>query len=178
MTKYFPTITQYEVPSQGVTQVVKSLREDGDRGNEGVLFFAGTVGDATTRVTTILLPVGTGVVKEPLFCRVSEEVMNAIAARMDPPFTVLLMQIHTHRAFPRHSPTDDMYCFKSPGFVSVVIDNFAVDEPPNPFRWAFHECDSNGRFRLWAPREVRRRVVLVESEIKLVEVNAHGPRAT
>jgi hypothetical protein len=160
MGSHFPKIDRFVFTASLVREVVECLRIDGSQGNEGILFLAGSLGpDRIATVDAVLVPVGRGVVKRPLHCSISAETMNALGKALGRPEAVLLMQVHTHKCFPTHSPTDDSYAFKSQGFVSVVIDHFAVEDPPDPIDWKYHECDERGSFRIWPDSEVRRRIL-------------------
>jgi hypothetical protein len=58
-----------------------------------------------------------------------------------------------------------------------VVNRFAADDPPDPYSWAFHECDSAGRFRRWPLGETHARISFLHAPVRTVEVNADGPAA-
>jgi hypothetical protein len=141
-------------------RVVDTLREEGAGQVESIVFFAGTLeqATATSRVTHLLVPKGPGVFKHAYHIRVSDRIIARLCNFVDPPHRVLLGQVHTHKEEAFHSLTDDANSLDTPGYLSIVIPRFAVAAPSAWRDWAFHECVAPGTFRLWAPAEVEQRI--------------------
>lgn len=58
-----------------------------------------------------------------------------------------IAQVHTHPGpFVDHSPTDDEFVLvPSPGFVSIVVPEFATSD--DPADWGVHVLEASGRWR-------------------------------
>lgn len=154
---YFPPIKVYELAPGLLEQTLRILQLEGWGETESLLFWAGRVSGDHAQVTDIIVPKGEGVEKHRLYVRLSEEAMVKVAELIDPPSRILLAQVHTHGGKAFHSATDDFYGFRSPGFISVVIENNAVAVSPRIEGWAVFECIDGDGFRSLPPVEIKSR---------------------
>ncbi|MCR4403006.1 MAG: hypothetical protein NUW12_09560 [Firmicutes bacterium] len=154
---YFPLINSYDLPFNLLPETVRVLRDEGAGKTESLVFWAGRVLRDRAELSTIIVPKGSGVQKHPQYVRISDAAMLRVAELLNPPDRVLLAQVHTHRRAAFHSPTDDSYGFRSPGFISIVIGNYAADAVPAIDTWAAWECTDGVRFRELLPAELSAR---------------------
>ncbi len=157
---YFSPIQRIVLPGRLFEETVQRLREEGNFKVESIVFWIGSVDDASATVTQVAVPRGPGVSKHPMQIRVSENMIAALCDLLDPPRAVLLGQVHTHMYEAFHSPTDDRYSLDTVGYLSLVIPDFGRGEPSRWQEWAFHECEGPQRFRRLKVEEVRERFVV------------------
>jgi hypothetical protein len=161
----FPIIQAFHLPLNLMDATVAVLREEGGRKVESLVFWAGRVSRHEARVTRILVPRGPGVLKHPFHIQVSDRIIAALCDFIDPPEVVLLGQVHTHKHRAFHSWSDDANSLDTPGYLSVVVPDFARNDASSWETWSFHECIKSRTFRRLSLREVKRRM--------LVEPRAH-----
>ncbi len=154
---YFPAIDVYQVGPTLLAETLRVLQEEGQNREEALVFWAGRLAESQAEIYTIVVPKGSGVIKHPLFVRLTDEAMARVAGLVEPPRLVLMAQIHTHRGEAFHSDTDDFYGFRSPGFISAVIGNYGMGVLAAMEAWAVFECLNGGHFRRLTPTEVSRR---------------------
>lgn len=158
--KYFPAIESYILPATLPEMTVQVLRAEGNLRVESLVFWAGYVNGSTAVVTQIFIPKGDGVFQHRLQHRIDERIIAAIGELLDPPQLVLLGQVHTHEHDAFHSPADDKFSLDTPGFLSVVIPDFASGESSAWQHWAFYECVASGTFRELPSDEIRKKFTL------------------
>jgi hypothetical protein len=154
---YFPVIDVYEIGPTLLGETLRVLQKEGKNREESLVFWAGRLAESQAEIHTIVVPKGSGVIKHPLFVRLTDEAMARVAGLVEPPRLVLMAQIHTHRGSAFHSDTDDFYGFRSPGFISAVIGNYGVGVPAAMEAWAVFECLNGGHFRELTPTQVSNR---------------------
>ena len=145
--KYFQAIDTFTLPAALLDETLAALRAEGQLRVESLVFWAGSVQNGAATVTHVVVPKGDGVFKHPLQVRIDENVLAAVCDLVDPPRLLLLGQVHTHLGDAFHSPTDDRFSLDTPGYLSIVIPNFARDDAALWHLWAFYECQGGGRFR-------------------------------
>lgn len=161
MNQAYTQVTAWAIRRSVLEQTIAALQEDGKRGREGIVFWIGTRQNGRAEIRAAIVPAGPGVVKRPDFLRVSDRVMAAISELLDPPHSVLVGQIHTHRLGVRHSPVDDKYIIDTPGYLSVVVDRYALVPSLDPGTWGVHAGQGRG-FRLLSPQEARASLSITE----------------
>lgn len=158
--RLFERIDRFMLPARLLDATVEHLRAEGQFRVESIVFWAGKVNGHYATMTHLVVPRGRGVFKHPFQVRVSEEIIAAVCELLDPPELVLLGQVHTHMHGAFHSPTDDRYSLDTPGYVSVVIPEFAQKGVADWGKWAFHECNAPGSFRRVPVDEVSNRFMV------------------
>ena len=123
--RYFPRINTFALPTALLDNTLTALRTEGEFCVESLVFWGGAVADGVAVVTHVFVPKGPGVYKHQLQVRINEQVIAALCGELDPPRLVLLGQVHTHMEAAFHSPSDDRFSLDTPGYVSIVIPEFA-----------------------------------------------------
>lgn len=159
-TRYFPRIETFALPAALLDQTLAALRAEGEFRVESLVFWGGAVADRMAVVTHVFVPKGQGVHKHSLQVRVDESVIAALCGQLDPPRLVLLGQVHTHMGTAFHSQSDDRFSLDTPGYVSIVIPEFARGDASARNQWAFYECEGSGRFRAIQAKERSRRFLI------------------
>lgn len=163
---YYPKIDQFVLAGELLEETVRALREEGRDTVESIVFWAGGVSDSIATISTLLIPKGAGVSRHPLQVRVDDRTMAAVCDHLDPPRSVLLGQVHTHRDKAFHSWADDQFSLDTPGFLSIVVPRFARDGVDTWTEWAFFVCAGGGRFQEMSRQVVARRF-RVEGSLRL-----------
>lgn len=161
MSTQYPPTDVWRLPRALLEETFAALRHDGGRGLESIVFWAGSQRAGAATITLGVALDGPGITKRPDFLRVSEDVMAQVAELLDPPSVVLLGQAHTHFRGTDHSPTDDRFIIDTPDYLSVVIEDFALDARPLPVTWGVHVGTGHG-FRRLGSDEVLTRVLVQE----------------
>lgn len=167
---FFARIQRFMLPAQLLEATVEHLRAEGQFRVESIVFWAGRVDGLLATMTHLVVPRGSGVFKHPLQVRVSEDVIAEVCELLDPPHLVLLGQVHTHMGAAFHSPTDDRYSLDTPGYLSLVVPDFAREDASHWTDWAFHECDGHGAFRRLSASEAGRRFIVDPTAEVIVHV--------
>lgn len=170
---YFPELETYWLAPTLLTETLRILREEGQGRGESLIFWAGRLREPEADVHTIIVPKGNGVELHPTHVYIGYEAMRRVAEFIAPPGIVLLAQVHTHGGLPFHSPVDDFYGFRSPGFVSAVVGDYGVGAHASMETWAVFECVEGARFRQLPTTEVRQRF-RPHSELALSILEANG----
>jgi hypothetical protein len=170
--KYFSSIDKYVIPEDLYSRTLAALRRAGRDRTESTVYWAGSVFGATATITTLVVPVGPGVRMHRLQVRVSDQIIAAIDAQMDPPRRVLLAQVHTHAGRAFHSTVDDAFGFDTLGFISIVVPNFGRRGLAALSSWSFNECIGTGRYRELPQSEVTLR--FMGSARPTEELEVHG----
>jgi len=154
---YFPVIETYRLAPSLLPETARILREEGRYRSESLVFWAGRLIPPEAEVQTIIVPKGSGVELQPTHVHISAEAMGRVAALIEPPERILLAQVHTHAGAAFHSLVDDVYAFRSPGFVSIVISEYGSGAPMALEAWAVFECLNGAKFRQLPSAEVHQR---------------------
>ena len=171
--KYFPRIDTFALSAALLAETLAALRAEGEFRVESLVFWGGVVADGVAVVTDVFVPKGPGVYKHPLQVRISDRVIAALCGELDPPRLVLLGQVHTHMEAAFHSPSDDRFSLDTPGYVSIVIPEFARGEVSAQNEWAFYECEGGGHFRaIDAQERVRRFLITPDGAVTVHDVRA------
>jgi len=166
----YPVIRKYLCPERLVFETLTAFGQDRDLARESIAFWAGAVGDSNVAsLTHLILPRGRGVDRQSYCAGLSSAEMARVSGLLDPPGRVLLAQVHSHPGEPFHSRTDDLFSWRSPGFLSIVIPNYGDVTPESFRRWGFHRCDSASLYRPLSDRSAKRLVALVKN----LEVTVH-----
>ena len=171
--KYFPRIETYFVPGDLFRTTLTALRREGRDLVESTAYWAGSVSDDTAAITTLIVPIGPGVRMHRLQVRVSDRVVAAIDAMLDPPYRVLLAQVHTHAGEAFHSAVDDAYGIDTFGFISVVVPEFGRGDLAALHRWSFNECVEPGRYRELSRAETASRFITSTRTTEVIQVHGH-----
>ena len=112
------------------------VRPAGLCGAESGAFWLGDR-DTVSRVTTVVLPSGEGVLAGPNYWRVSPEVFGSVTRWAVPRKLCLLGMAHTHMpGVPaRLSRTDRIHSIQVPGFLEIVIGNAGADTDHRRWGW-------------------------------------------
>ena len=171
--KYFSRIERYFVPDDLFRTTLAALRREGRDLVESTAYWAGSVSGDTATITTIIVPIGPGVRMHRLQVRVSDRLVAAIDAMLDPPYRVLLAQVHTHAGEAFHSAVDDAYGIDTLGFISVVVPDFGRSELAAFPRWSFNECVGAGRYREMGRAEIASRFITSTRTTEVLQVHGH-----
>jgi hypothetical protein len=158
--RYFPRLDTFALSAALLDNTLTALRAEGKFCVESLVFWGGAVANGVAVVTHVFVPKGPGVYKHPLQVRINDQVIAALCGELDPPRLVLLGQVHTHMEEAFHSPSDDRFSMDTPGYVSIVIPEFARGDVSARDRWAFYECEGSGRFRPIDGQERARRFLI------------------
>lgn len=158
--KYFSALDRFTLSEHLLAETVARLREEGQFQMESIVFWIGSVEASRGAISQLVVPRGPGVFKHPYQVRVSENIIAGICELLDPPRAILLGQVHTHMYEAFHSPTDDRFSLGTPGYLSLVVPNFARDDPSRWRDWGFYECAGLEAFRRLGSDEVLRRFVI------------------
>lgn len=171
--KYFPRIDTFALSTALLDNTLSALRAEGQFCVESLVFWGGAVAGGVAVVTHVFVPKGPGVYKHQLQVRINEQVIAALCGELDPPRLVLLGQVHTHREAAFHSPSDDRFSLDTPGYVSIVIPEFARHNVSAKDEWAFYECEGGGRFRkIEAKERARRFLITPDGAVTVHDVRA------
>lgn len=141
-------------------ELVSRLREEGRGRTESIAFLGGSISGLGAEITHLFVPRGRGVTLHPLYARVSDRTIAEIAGLVDPPNLVLLGQVHTHKYEAFHSETDDANTLDTPGYLSIVVPEFATNGFEGLDSWAVYECTGSRSFRQIQGAELARRFVI------------------
>ena len=146
ISKYYVDIKTFVLAGSLLDATVRALRREGEFKVESIVFWTGSARGTVATVSGLLVPQGNGVSKHPLQVRVDERTMAALCTKVDPPERVLLGQVHTHMGKAFHSWADDNFSLGTPGFISIVIPDFARGGVDTWQDWAFFVCRGEGKF--------------------------------
>jgi len=164
MSRFFPTVQTWIV-SKGVLETsFRQLRQDGLRGCEGIVLWAGSRSQGNAHVRCTIIPEGPGVIKRSNLVWLNDSVMAAVSDLLSPPDLVLIGQVHTHGIGVRHSSTDNAHIISTPGYLSVVMSEYALHPQWDPGRWGVHVGAGPG-FTFMSPTEARGRIRFVEGGV-------------
>jgi hypothetical protein len=144
----------YLVPDQVSRETQLLLRERGRVGQEGYLVWVGDIGAISATVHEVWPVAADG---REAHARVPIADALALAERVRSRGLYILAQIHSHpmRAF--HSGIDDSHAISSQlGFISIVVGNFARDDPWDD--WAVFEHMGGGRWQQLQGAELGNRI--------------------
>lgn len=122
------------------------LRESGQRGHEGIVYFAGLTDGATSVALYAVLP---GAASTSASVDVSALELGKIIRSASEAGLQVVGQLHTHPGLAYHSPGDlTGMRIRFPGYFSIVVPDYGVGLPSlrnsHALMWAedkFHEVD-------------------------------------
>jgi hypothetical protein len=163
---------RWHIPRSAIQHSIGEMAIDGRRGCEGIAMWLGHFQDDTAIVTHIALLRGPGIQKMPYQIVISADLVNDLTDVAIDLNVVLVGQIHSHG--PLHgthlSETDKRYGICSPGYLSVVAPNYAMDLTTEIDQLGFHIFEDGGWRRL-SSSAARNRVVIPE-ELEVAVVTA------
>jgi hypothetical protein len=166
----FPPIARWRIPTVACKQTREAVLPAGHRGTESGAFWLGTRA-ATSTVTTVVKPVGAGIVEDPWQWAVSPEHYAAISSYAKPRGLSLLAVVHTHLSTqpPRMSRTDRTQGVKVQDALAVIVGS--AGEQRDPLRWGWFVYDE-GDYRDILGPELAERITLVEKSCDFIEITA------
>ena len=139
--------------NESVLQATHShLQGEGRNFREGLVYWLGWYSEESCIVNSVLVPRGSNSYGR---VSVSTEEMARINTALHRADLLLVAQIHTHPGDHGHSAGDDGNAVSSlPGFLSIVVPNFAQTERLILTESYVHRYQSAGRWRCLKPDEV------------------------
>ena len=141
--------------NESVLQATHShLKGEGRKLLEGLVYWLGWYSEESCIVNSVLVPRGNS---RHRGVTVSTEEMVRINTVLRQADLLLVAQIHTHPGDHGHSAGDDGNAVSSlPGFLSIVVPNFAQTERLVLLRSYVHRYQGAGRWRCLQPDEVNK----------------------
>ena len=164
---------RWRLPRQAVDLSFREMAEHGAGGNEGIVFWLGTIDGPEVSITHVVAIRGPGIVREPLFLQISAGAVNALTDAAVGLGAVLVGQIHAHPGgFVDLSATDRRLGISFPNYLSVVAPEYAQrPEAPVADCGVHIFCPPRGFIRLSAA-EACQRLLVVEGSAAFVVVEA------
>jgi hypothetical protein len=153
----YPAISNWVIPAAAIDETIAAVQRGARRGTECGVFWLGRRAE-TTGVTTLVVPVGPGVVERADRWEVSPEVLGKITSWASPKSLVMLGMVHTHGATSvLLSPWDRYRTIQVPGILSVIIGNGGRDRDPADWGWYLYDT---GAYRDFPLLERRQRITM------------------
>ncbi|MCI0724484.1 MAG: hypothetical protein L0338_36800 [Acidobacteria bacterium] len=155
---------KYFVGDKVIQETYQHLKQEGMNDREGLVYWAGWYLDGVCVVTSALVPRGKsryGGVQVP-----TDEMIRAanLLRKLD---LLLVAQIHTHPGDHGHSPGDDVSAVSSlPGFLSIVVPNFARKASLDLEECYFHRYLGKGRWQELSGEESKKLIHIDPARIE------------
>jgi hypothetical protein len=159
---YFVPVARWRFPESVISDSLREMAIDGQRGNEGIVMWLGRDDGGSTEITHLVRLRGALVDKRPDLINIHPSLLNDVADLAIEHKARLIGQVHSHG--PGYSldlsPTDREYGIKAPHYLSLVAPDYGNTTTPIQY-WGVHVfVEGNGYVRL-TPEESYTRVQLI-----------------
>jgi proteasome lid subunit RPN8/RPN11 len=163
MSKIFPLVLGWRIPSNVLADSFAEMKKDGLRGNEGIVFWLGRNNSGQAEVTHLVSLRGKGVSRGPVNIRIDSSVINDVtdvAMELD---VVLIGQIHSHgHGFGTDlSYSDRNYGFAISDYLSIVAPDYALKKSTSLSRCGIFVFDRHYGYRPIGKIEIKQRIKVV-----------------
>lgn len=164
----------WRLPAEALRMSIAEMAPDGSRGCEGVALWLGRRVAGIVTITHVVGLRGSGIVKRPDYLSISAELLDDVTDLAIERGVYLAGQVHSHPgAWVDLSEADKRCGIQAPGYLSVVMPNFAR-EPSTPLaQFGFH-VSARGAWRRLSPFERKWRVAIIGKPAPLLIVGDAG----
>ena len=161
MTSLYETTDTWVFPETALTESITDMAEDGRRGSEGIVLWAGTLEDGVGRITHVIGLHGPLIQKRPLQMHIDPDLFSKVSIFCAKAKIFLLGQIHSHPGtFTDLSETDKKYGIATPNFLSVVAPHYAQKPLTTWAECGVHVFEEDHGFHRLSPHELENLIVL------------------
>lgn len=144
----YESIEFWDVPTNLLSESVRTMAPDGVYGNEGIAFWLGTARDGIALVSHLVTLSDHWVVKRPDYLQISADGISHLMNLAEKLNVFLVGQIHSHPGtYVDLSDADRRYGFSTPYFLSVVGPHYAQNPQTSWQDCGIHVYERGSGFR-------------------------------